>query len=46
MSGKTPALWIGAAAVALGALAAFAIPTVRAHRRSEAEQLVPATDPA
>jgi MFS family permease len=46
VSGMTPALWIGAAVVALGALAAFAIPTVRAHRRSEAEQLVPATDPA
>ena len=29
VSGLTPALWIGAVAVALGAVAAFAIPRVR-----------------
>ena len=46
VDGMTPALWIGAVAVGLGAVAAFAIPTVRAHRRSESEKLVPATDAA
>ena len=32
VNGMTPALWIGAVAVGLGAIAAFAIPTVRRER--------------
>jgi EmrB/QacA subfamily drug resistance transporter len=36
--GMTPAIWVGAAIVLLGAVAAFAIP----HRRREAEALAPA----
>ena len=41
VDGMTPALWIGAVVVGLGAVAAFAIPAVRAHK---SESLVPAAD--
>ena len=44
VAGMTPALWIGAVVVGLGAVAAFAIPTVRVHRQAEGERLVPVTD--
>ena len=37
MDGLTPALWIGAAVVALGALAAFAIPR---KRKAQAETVL------
>ena len=37
VDGMTPALWIGAVAVGLGAIAAFAIPTVRREHTTEAE---------
>ena len=37
VDGMTPAIWIGAAIVLLGAVAAFAIP----HRRRPAEAVVP-----
>ncbi len=46
VDGLTPALWLGAGVVALGAVAAFAIPTVRAHRRGRAKELAPAADVA
>jgi EmrB/QacA subfamily drug resistance transporter len=48
VDGMTPAIWIGAIVVAFGALAAFAIPTVRrrAASESEAETLVPLADAA
>jgi ABC-type glycerol-3-phosphate transport system permease component len=42
VDGLTPAMWIGAAVVAVGALAAFAIERVR----RPAEGLVPAFDEA
>jgi len=42
VDGMVPAVWIGAAVVAAGAVAAFLIPA-RA-RRQEAEQLEPAFD--
>jgi hypothetical protein len=46
VDGMTPALWIGAVVVAFGALAAFAIPTVRRRGASESESevLVPLAD--
>ncbi len=48
VDGMTPAIWIGAIVVAFGALAAFAIPTVRRRgaSESEAETLVPLADAA
>ena len=42
----TPALWIGAVVVGLGAVAAFAIPAVRRVRAAESETLVPVADAA
>ena len=38
VDGMTPALWIGAVVVGLGAVAAFAIPAVRGQRATEAEE--------
>ena len=35
VDGMTPALWIGAVVVGLGAVAAFAIPAVRGQRVAE-----------
>jgi len=46
VDGMTPAIWIGAVVVGLGAVAAFAIPSVRRRASSETERLVPASDPA
>jgi EmrB/QacA subfamily drug resistance transporter len=50
VDGMTPALWIGAAVVALGAVAAFAIPAVRRRSASEssteAQELAPFADAA
>ena len=46
VDGAVPALWIGAVFVGLGAVAAFAIPTVRRSRAAEGERLTPATDAA
>jgi EmrB/QacA subfamily drug resistance transporter len=43
VAGMTPAVWVGAAVVAAGAVAAFAIP---ARRRAEAAGLEPAFDQA
>ena len=40
VNGMTPALWIGAVVVGFGAVAAFAIPTVRRERAPESEPLV------
>jgi hypothetical protein len=45
VDGMIPAVWIGAAVVAAGAVASFLIPN-RAKRRQEAEQLEPAFEPA
>jgi hypothetical protein len=39
-----PAVWIGAAVVAMGAVAAFLIP--KRARRQEAEELEPVFEPA
>ena len=44
VDGMTPALWIGAVVVGLGAVAAFAIPAVRTRRATETEALSPVTD--
>ena len=44
VDGMTPALWIGAVVVGLGAVAAFAIPAVRTRRAAEPEALSPVTD--
>jgi MFS family permease len=44
VDGMTPALWIGAVVVGLGAVAAFAIPAVRTQRATEPEALSPVTD--
>ena len=44
VDGMTPALWIGAVVVGLGAVAAFAIPAVRTRRATEPEALSPVTD--
>ena len=44
VDGMTPALWIGAVVVGLGAVAAFAIPAVRTQRATETEALAPVTD--
>ena len=41
VDGMTPALWIGAVVVGLGAVAAFAIPAVRTRRATETEALSP-----
>jgi len=46
VDGMTPALWVGAIVVGLGAVAAFAIPTVRRERSGELETLTPVADPA
>ena len=46
VDGMTPALWIGAVVVGLGAVAAFAIPAVRTRRAAEAEALAPLPTPA
>jgi MFS family permease len=46
VNGMTPALWIGAVVVGLGAVAAFAIPNVRRERTSEAEPLVQVVETA
>jgi len=50
VDGMTPALWIGAAVVALGAVAAFAIPAVRRRSTGEVaaggEELAPLADAA
>jgi MFS family permease len=46
VDGMTPALWIGAAAVGLGAVAAFAIPSVRRERGAEAESRTPLAEAA
>jgi EmrB/QacA subfamily drug resistance transporter len=46
VNGMTPALWIGAVVVALGAAAAFAIPAVRGQRAAEAEEVTPLADAA
>ena len=46
VDGAVPALWIGAAVVGLGAVAAFAIPSVRRERGREAELLRPVSDTA
>jgi len=43
VDGMLPALWIGAAVVAVGAVAAMLVPS---RRRAEAEALEPALDPA
>jgi MFS family permease len=45
VDGMVPAVWIGAAVVASGAVASFLIPK-RAARRQEAEELEPVFDPA
>ena len=44
VDGMVPAVWIGAAVVASGAVAAFLIP--KRARRQEAEELEPVFDPA
>ena len=46
VAGMTPALWIGAVVVGLGAVAAFAIPCVRRERGAEAEALAPLAEAA
>jgi predicted MFS family arabinose efflux permease len=46
VDGMTPALWIGAIAVGLGAVAAFAIPARRRERATGSEPLAPLADPA
>ena len=48
VDGMTPALWIGAVVVALGAVAAFAIPAVRRRGESElaVDQRTPLADAA
>ncbi len=46
VDGAVPALWIGAVVVGLGAVAAFAIPSVRRERGREAEALTPVADAA
>jgi len=46
VDGMTPALWIGAVAVGLGAVAAFSIPALRRRNEQEAEVLVPLADAA
>jgi hypothetical protein len=43
VDGMLPALWIGAAVVGVGAVAAMLVPS---RRRAEAEALEPALDPA
>jgi hypothetical protein len=45
VDGMVPAVWIGAAVVGAGAVAAFLIPK-RAARRQEAEELEPVFEPA
>ena len=46
VDGAKPALWIGAVVVGLGAVAAFAIPSVRRERAVEVEALTPVADAA
>ena len=46
VDGMTPALWIGAVAVGLGVIAAFAIPTVRREHTTEAEAFAPLAEAA
>ena len=46
VNGMTPALWIGAVVVGLGAVAAFAIPAVRGQRAAEVEERTPLADAA
>jgi len=46
VDGAVPALWIGAIVVGLGAVAAFAIPSVRRERAVESEAQMPAADAA
>ena len=46
VNGMTPALWIGAVVVGLGAVAAFAIPAVRGQRAAEVEERAPLADAA
>ncbi len=46
VDGDDPALWIGAVVVGLGAVAAFAIPSVRRVRAVEGETLTPLADAA
>ena len=45
VDGLTPALWIGAIAVGLGAVAAFAIPSFRRERAATQELATPLADP-
>jgi EmrB/QacA subfamily drug resistance transporter len=44
VDGMTPALWVGAVVVGLGAVAAFAIPSRRPAGAAEAETLTPLAD--
>jgi EmrB/QacA subfamily drug resistance transporter len=46
VSGLTPAVWLGAALVAVGALAALTIPVRRQSRRTEVSALEPALEEA
>jgi multisubunit Na+/H+ antiporter MnhC subunit len=46
VDGAVPALWIGAIVVGLGAVAAFAIPSVRRERRTGAEAREAVPEPA
>ena len=46
VDGMTPALWIGAIVVGLGAIAAFAIPSTRRRTSAESEELVTLADAA
>ena len=44
VDGMTPALWIGATVVGLGAIAAFAIPSIRRERPREATEALALTE--
>ena len=46
VDGMTPALWIGAIVVGFGAVAAFAIPSVRRERATEVDSVATAVDAA